>query len=135
MIVLDASFLVAYHNRDDVHHDAALDVMERLVHGEWGEALVPEYVFLEVVTVLALRRDLATAVEVGETLLRARETSIVPCSGLFLEAFDIFRTQPEARLSFADAAIVAVAREHDVPRIATFDGDLAAVEEITPIPA
>jgi predicted nucleic acid-binding protein len=38
MIVLDSSFLVAYHNRRDVHHRAAAATMERLVADEWGPA-------------------------------------------------------------------------------------------------
>jgi predicted nucleic acid-binding protein len=33
MIVLDSSFLVAYHNRSDVHHGAAGAAMERLMAG------------------------------------------------------------------------------------------------------
>jgi predicted nucleic acid-binding protein len=69
MIVLDSSFLVAYHNRRDVHHGAAAATMERLVAAEWGPALLLEYVFLEVVTVLLARRGLDVAVRVATILL------------------------------------------------------------------
>jgi predicted nucleic acid-binding protein len=69
MMVLDSSFLVAYHNRRDVHHGAAAATMERLVAAEWGPALLLEYVLLEVVTVLLARRGLDVAVRVATTLL------------------------------------------------------------------
>ena len=52
MIVVDSSFLIAYHNRPDVHHASANQVMTALVTGRWGRALLLEYVFVEVATVL-----------------------------------------------------------------------------------
>ena len=36
MIVLDSSFLIAFHNRRDVHHVAAASAMEALLHGDFG---------------------------------------------------------------------------------------------------
>lgn len=134
MIVLDSSFLVAYHNESDVHHLAAARTVDRLLNREWGEALLPEYVFLEVTTVLAARLGLREAVAFGEALLDAREVEFVPCSEVFLEAFDIFRGQPDGGLSFGDAAIVAIARRRAAPYVATFDADFRRVEGITVVP-
>jgi len=134
VIVVDSSFLVAFHNTRDAHHTRAMGVMERLLAGEWGEVLLPEYVFLEVTTVLAARRNLESAVAVGRTLLAARELRFVPCSDLFLDAFDIFQKQARGELSFADAAIVAIARKHDAEHIATFDADFRNVPGLTVVP-
>ncbi|HKY59777.1 MAG TPA: PIN domain-containing protein, partial [Gemmatimonadota bacterium] len=91
--------------------------------GEWGPILLLEYVFLEIVTVLSARRDLATAVSVGEILLGAREIELVPCSPHFLSAYQVFRELDATGLSFTDAAIVAVARDREADAIATFDRD------------
>ena len=135
MIVLDSSFLVAYHNRSDVHHGAAAAVMERLMAGEWGAALLHEYVFLEVVTVLLARRGLDAAVRVAEILLQAREVEFVPSSDMFLDAMETFRAQRRGELSFADAAIVTVARQRDARFVATFDHDFRQVEGLTVVPA
>jgi len=137
MIVLDSSFLVAFHNDRDVHHSSAGEAMERLIAGEWGKILLPEYVFLEVVTVLMARRDLETATAVGRTLLQAREVEFVPCYESFVDAWEEFTTQAEPRLSFADAAIVAIARRRDAKYVATFDADFHQVEgvEVVPRPA
>lgn len=135
MIVLDSSFLVAYHNERDVHHAAAARTMGRFLEGEWGEALLPEYVFLEVMTVLAARLGLDNAIAVGESLLDAREVEFVPCSEAFLDAFEVFRAQADGQLSFTDAAIVAIARRSDTQHVATFDADFHRVEGITVVPA
>ena len=88
MIVLDSSFIIAYHNTRDVHHAAAKPIMEEVGSGKWGNATLLEYVFLEVVTVLLARRGLEVASNVASILLQARELEFVPCSDLFLDAFE-----------------------------------------------
>jgi predicted nucleic acid-binding protein len=135
MVVLDSSFLIAYHNTRDAHHKSAAAAMEKLLSGEWGAALLLEYVFLEVVTVLLARRGIETAGRVATVLLGAREVEFVPCSVLFLEALEVFRTQHKAALSFTDAAIVAVARRREARFIATFDGDFLDLGVATIVPA
>ena len=135
MIVLDSSFLVAYHNRRDVHHGAAAAAMDRLVAGEWGPALLLEYVFLEVVTVLLARRGLDVAVRVARVLLQARDVEFVPSSDMFLDVMEAFRTQRDGRLSFTDAAVVTVARHRDARFVATFDRDFRRLEGLAVVPA
>lgn len=134
MIVLDSTFLVAYHNRRDMHHDAAADAMGRLVAGEWGHGLLLEYVFVEVVTVLLARRGLPAASEAATTMLEAAEVEFVPCSEVFLASLETFRRQPRPVLSFADAAIVTVARSRGDGLVATFDADFRDLDGITVVP-
>ncbi len=135
MIVLDSSFLIAFHNRRDVHHAAAASAMEALLHGDFGRLMLIEYVFVEVVTVLLARRGHRTALDVAEILLDAEETDFVPCSELFPAALREFRTRAATGLSFADAAIVAAARRHGARFIATFDEGFRGIEEIALVPA
>jgi len=136
VIVLDTSFLVAFYNSRDTHHEAAVKPMEAIINGSYGPAILPEYVFLELVTVLAARRDLATAIHVGDVLLSAKEIEPVACSDLFPAAFEVFRTQPpSAGLSFADAAIVAVARERGARHVASFDMGFTRVDGIEIVPS
>jgi predicted nucleic acid-binding protein len=133
-IVLDSSFLIAYHNAADVHHSAALSVMERVLRGEWKAVLLLEYVVLEVMTVLRMRVDAPTAVSVGELLLESREIQFLPCSDIFLRALETFRGERTAALSLVDAAIVSVARENEPGFVATFDGDFTGVDGVTMVP-
>ena len=135
MIVLDSSFLIAFHNRRDVHHPAAASAMESLLRGEFGRLLLIEYVFLEVVTVLLARRGHRAALDVAEILLDAEEVDFLPCSDLFRAALREFRARSAARRSFADAAIVAAARRHGAEFIATFDEGFRGIEGTTMVPA
>ncbi|MDQ6663311.1 MAG: PIN domain-containing protein [Acidobacteriota bacterium] len=110
MIVLDSSFLIGFYNERDAHHPTARALMDRLVAGVWGRGLLLEYVFLEIVTVLLVRRDLSVATRIGRVLLDAEELEFVPCSDLFAETTESFSNQSGTRFSFADAAIAGVAR-------------------------
>jgi len=134
-VVLDSSFLIAYHNARDVHHAAAALAMAHLVAGRWGRALLLEYVFLEVVTVLLARRGLDVAVKVGTTLLQAKEVEFVPCSELFLDTLREFEEQNATTLSFTDAAIVVTARSRAQGRVATFDSDFRGIAGLRVLPA
>lgn len=127
MIVLDSSFLVGFYNERDAHHPAARGLMEKFLAGRWGQGLLLEYVFLELMTVLSARRDLAVATRIGRILLDARELDFVPCSDLFLETMEVFSAQSGTRLNFADAAIVSLARSRAGGFILTFDEELQKV--------
>jgi predicted nucleic acid-binding protein len=124
MIVLDSSFLIGFYNERDSHHGAASVLMERFLKGEWGRGLLLEYVFLEVATVLLMRRDLEVATRVGRLLLEAEELEFVPCSDLFTDTFETFTGQGSTQLSFADAAIAHVARQRTKGLVLTFDDEL-----------
>lgn len=128
MIVLDSSFLIAYHNKNDAHHSSSLHVMQRFLEGEFGKGLLLEYVFLEVVTVLLLRCGLDIASDVAKQLLSAQELQFVSCSSLFLDVLEVFRAQENRKLSFADCAIVVVARRQDRGLVATFDQGLGTFD-------
>lgn len=123
MIVLDSSVLIAFHNPKDAHHAAASVLMERFLAGEWGKGLLLEYVFLEVVTVMMLRLDLAAAIRAGRILLEAEELEFAPCSDFFLETVDSFSRQNGTRLSFVDAALAEAARNRADGQILTFDAE------------
>jgi predicted nucleic acid-binding protein len=134
LLILDSSFLIAFHNKQDAHHSAAARVMEDLLGGKFGQALLLEYVFLEVVTVLLARRGLPVATSVAQALLNAREVEFVPCSEFFTEVFETFSSQKKTSLSFTDAAIVTMAKRQSGAFIATFDKDFRSIEGISVVP-
>jgi predicted nucleic acid-binding protein len=129
VIVLDSTFFVAFYNERDAHHNTASVLMERFLKGEWGRGLLLEYVFLEVMTVLLVRRDLGVATRVGRLLLGAEELDFVPCSGFFSAAFEMFAYQGTTRLSFADAAITRVAQERAGGLVLTLTGNSSRSQE------
>ena len=109
--------------------------MAEIAAGDFGDVLLPEYVFLELVTVLAKRRDIQTARSVGDRLLGAADLRFVPCSDVFTDAYELFRVQPAATLSFVDAAIVAVCRRLGARRVATFDAGFRTIPDLVVVPA
>ena len=98
--------------------------MARFLNGDWGTGLLLEYVFLEVVNVLLVRRDLETAVRLGRILLEAKELDFVPCSEIFLNTVGEFSAQVGTKLSFVDCAIASVAWRRAEGKILPFDGEL-----------
>jgi predicted nucleic acid-binding protein len=134
VIILDSSFLIAFYNRRDVHHGRAVATMERLLSGDWGPALLPEYVFLEVATVLAAKVGLGESVAVGKVLLDAADLEFVACSEYFNETFEVFRDQQDTTLSFVDASIVAIQRRLGAPFVATFNREFGRVAELSVVP-
>ena len=135
MIVLDSSFLIAFHNERDAHHTKAVEGMADFLGGRWGKGLLLEYVFVEIVTVLMVRRDLSVASRVGKVLLDAAELEFVACSDVFVETMNAFTAQKGTRLSFADMAIATVARTRGVHQILTFDEEFKKLGAMKVYPA
>jgi predicted nucleic acid-binding protein len=134
VIVLDSSFLVAFHNERDALHAKALEAMDRFLNGTWGRGLLLEYVFLEVVTVLMVRRDVSVASRVGGLLLDAAELELVPCSDIFQKTVKAFGAQKDTRLSFTDTAIAVVAKARAEGRILTFDEEFRKLSAVRVYP-
>ena len=86
-------------------------------------------------TVLLVRRGLATAVRTGRLLLEAQELEFVPCSDVFLETVQLFRSQKNTSLSFADAAITVIARTRADGQVLTFDAGFRKMKGLRPEPA
>jgi predicted nucleic acid-binding protein len=127
VIVLDSSFLIGFHNERDAHHPAARLLMNRFLAGAWGKGLLLEYVFLETMNVVLVRRDHSVATRVGRALLDTDDLEFVPCSDLFLEAMEGFSSQAGTRLSLTDAAISHVARIRAGGLILSFDEEFRKI--------
>jgi predicted nucleic acid-binding protein len=127
LIVVDSSFLIGFYNDRDAHHSVALDLMERFLAGTWGPGLLLEYVFLEIVTVLLMRRDISVARRVGRLLLESEELEFVPCSELFVQTVADFSRQTLTALGFADSAIALIARARAEGRILSFDAEFRKI--------
>lgn len=127
MIFLDSSVIIAYKNADDVNHKKALSIFQKLDEGKYGRGVVSEFIFSEVTTVLALRKSIEAAKEVGNVLLDAKEIEIIKASDLFERAWEFFASQENAALSFVDASNLACMEQKNIRRIATFDKDFLEI--------
>ena len=135
IIVLDSSLLIAAQNIRDAHHEAAESAYGRIAAGEWGLPLLPEYIYLETVTVLASRCGLDVACERARTLIEAQEAEFIHCSPYFARAVDLFRTQRQTKMSLADCAVVAIARDRGAAHVGTFDDDFRKIDGLSVVPS
>ncbi len=120
MLFLDSSVIIAYKNADDINHKKARDIFHYISKGNYGKAVISEFILSEVTTVLALKINLDAAVEVGNVLLDAREIEIMKASDVFERAWEIFSEQGNTNFSFVDTSILACMELGNIKRIATF---------------
>ncbi len=127
MIFLDSSAIVAYKNADDINHKKAANIFQKLNAGEYGMGIISEFVFSEVTTVLALRKSLESAREVGNILFEAKEIEIIRASEVFERTWKIFSEQENTGFSFVDASNLACMEMKKIRKIATFDKDFLKI--------
>ena len=132
MLFLDSNVIIAYKNKDDSNHARASDIFIDIRNGKYGTLIISEFVFHEVVTILALRHNLRSAVETGEILLNSKEVEIVKASDIFQQTWEIFKNQTKTgtKLSFVDASNLACLRFLGFKQIATFDKDFRKYKDI-----
>ena len=115
-IVLDSSIWVAFLHDTDSQHKQALAVFERI-----GNTItVPEYVVIEVATILKRRKKQDEAKRFVHRVLNENPQSFLPADSLIRETATLFRERAD-QLSFTDTALLALARSY---RVITFDRDL-----------
>ena len=130
MIFLDSSAIIAYKNADDKNHKKAANIFQKLNAGEYGIGVISEFVFSEVTTVLALRKSMEAAKEVGNVLLEAKEIEIMKASEVFEKTWEIFSNQEKTGLSFVDASNLACMEKRGIMKIATFDRDFLRMRAV-----
>lgn len=130
MIFLDSSAIIAYKNADDINHKKAAEIFQELTQGKYGIGVISEFIFSEVTTVLALRKSMEAAKEVGTVLLNAREIEIMKASDVFERAWEIFIDQKNTALSFVDASNLACMEYKKIKQIATFDKDFLRISSV-----
>jgi len=130
LVVLDSSFLIGFYNDNDAHHPTASSLMKNFLAGHWGEGLLLEYVYLEVMNVLLVRTDLSKAVHTSRMLLESEELEFIPCSDYFEDTVQSFSTQSGTKLSFTDCAIATVALKRAGGMVLTFDREFRKVAGI-----
>lgn len=132
MILLDSSFLIAYHNTKDKNHGHAAELMPRIASGEYGMVNITDYVFDETSTYLAAKQGIGKAITVGDYLLGAAELIGITKDD-FKEAWALFKSQRSTRMSFTDCTIIVAMRANAIVKLAAFDGDFESFNDISVI--
>jgi predicted nucleic acid-binding protein len=129
VIVLDSSALVALVNVRDVHHAQARKLWQSHVVPQSGPVVIPEYVLVEALTVVAARAGMDAAKRVRAAWSHLKDASIVACRRWLPKAVVRFESQERSRLSLVDSVLLEMVLEDPDDRLFTFDTELAALSQ------
>jgi predicted nucleic acid-binding protein len=115
-VIFDSNVWIGLFNKNDSCHQQALRLFSE--HQSIG---IPEYVVLEVVTVLQLRASKLKA-DLFAKIIKSTESVSVLCASdeLFWTTLTIFQQQTK-KLSFVDCTLIALSKYY---RVYTFDDEL-----------
>ncbi len=130
MIFLDTSFLLAYFNDRDDHHQKATKIIRDIAAKKYGTTFMTDYIFNETVTVALMRmKDIGKIVWVGNYLLNSLKLMRIE-EDVFFDAWKIFQSQKGTRLGFTDCTTIAMMKQNGINNIATFDKDFTKINGI-----
>lgn len=120
-LLLDSNIWIARLNREDSQHAKAMALFESVKERTFP-IILPEYVIVEVCTVVTIR----SGKEITEVFLKTardnRLVTILPSTPAFLgNVMDLFSTRKDAHLSFVDVSLLLLSTSCTV---VTFDKKL-----------
>ncbi|MEK6893341.1 MAG: PIN domain-containing protein [Nanoarchaeota archaeon] len=129
MILLDTSFLIAYHNERDQNHTRACALLAEIKKGNYGEIYITDYIFSECATVLAVRIK-----NKEESIKHSESIKMIPMLNTdeitFEESWEYFKSQNRLLLSFTDCTMLTLMKKNKISHLATFDTDFDKIEGI-----
>jgi hypothetical protein len=128
--VVDTGVLVGMADTDDQHHDAAMEIVHGIDHGNLPAGRVTNYVLLETLNWIHTRQRHDKAVETYTRLNESAGFEILQTAQRdFHRAVELFETYDG--LAFGDATIVAYMEREGIEHLYSFDDDFDAIDGIT----
>ncbi len=120
MYVIDSGVWIGAFNPNDRYHQKAKVILQSLVNGELGRALITDHILGEVTTYLRMKIRPDRSPEVARVMLDSDHLEIVYVDRDILNAaYHIFKRYEQ--LSFADAVSIVVIRNKGASGIFSFD--------------
>ncbi len=121
-LFVDSNFFVALFNPHDSLHAEATRLARALDAADQCVLTISNYIFLEVVTVLAQQRGKTVGNRVGEYLRNEPRIRCVHVDEvLHDDAWDLFTHVAHKNVSFVDASTIAVMKNEDITTLLSFD--------------
>ncbi len=118
MVIIDSSVWVAFFNKNDSQHDKA----KKIFNGLKLKVILPEYVFIEVSTILLMKAGKKIAEKFIEIAQDNSDVEIYLSNGdLFLDTVRLFKNSAQKKLSFVDISLLFLSESY---KIITFDKNL-----------
>jgi len=129
MILLDASFLYAYYNEQDVHHKRAIELSKELKQAP-NEIIILDYIFDEVMSVSLNRLKNINKVKIiGNDILSSLGILYIN-EETFQKAWNIFSNQTDTSFSFTDCILIAFMNLHNIKNLVSFDKEFLNIKDI-----
>ena len=119
VVLIDASIFCAFANTDDIFHQKAKTILERLFADRDQRLVTTDYIFDESVSVVMRKAGKELAKELGRFILQSEIILMNIDDSLFPQAWELF--QKTEGFSFTDCSSLAFMTLVGVPKIATFD--------------
>ena len=130
MIFIDSNILIAYFNEADRNHDLAVKILRDLDKGDYGDAMISDYIFSEVISVTLLKKkDKNTAVQTGKDILKSKIKIFKINKNIFQKAWQLFQDY-NLKMSFTDFTNLAILELLKIKDIDTFDKDFRRIKNI-----
>ena len=113
-IILDSSVWIAYFYKEDNQHTKAVSAMAKIT----THILIPEYVLLEVVTLLRQKGYNDTACQFMAEVTKDNDRLLIHGEEYFTDTVSLFRAAKNSKLSFVDTALLVLSQKYTV---VTFD--------------
>ncbi|MEA2088910.1 MAG: PIN domain-containing protein [Patescibacteria group bacterium] len=118
MIILDSNIWISFLDKNDNQHKKAVKIMEKID----CDIVVPEYVIIEVCTVLLKKTNKKIADGFIEIAFNNQNTKVLFFDEYFFNIFvNNFKSIQNKNLSFIDIALLYLSETYDV---ITFDKNL-----------
>lgn len=128
MLFIDANVLIAYYNKEDIHHLRALVLWKEIEQGHHGDFFTSDYVFNEAVGVTNRKLGKEHALQLGNHILKS--LVLLNINDLMLtEAWTIFQ-KTSLRLNLVDCTNLVALKTVSTTLIATFDEEFKNVPNI-----
>jgi len=138
-VLVDTGVFFAHHDTDAERHEAAVDAVDELLDGAYGQPYTNDYVLDETVTLTRTRTgSFGAANTVAKRILGDGSFPQV-VETLHVEPDDVraslavFRRYDDHDLSFTDATLVAQCESRGIDAVLSFDADFdGLVDRIEP---
>jgi predicted nucleic acid-binding protein len=125
---LDTSFLIAFFDSGDEHHEKAREILKKI---KSEELIISDQIFSELVNTVFSKVGYKTARDCSKYLGKSQIKIIYLNEPGFLKTCKLFK---ENQISFTDCSIVSTMKILGIKKLATFDKDFKKFEEIEKVP-
>lgn len=125
LIFLDTSFLFAYYNQNDKHHQRAHHFFQEVIKNHSAEIgwVFTDYIFDELVTLILIRtKDKTKAIFTGKSLLNSQTIQLFYLKPETIDrSWTLFTKYRDKLWSFTDCTSITFMQENRISKVATFD--------------